>query len=340
MVDLFSKIMSAILSVLVLLGFNFGVSENVSVEAAQMTVELQGNIVSVYLGYSQNEDLWSEPVLFGNTNPTLSKHEVKNTDFIDLFFKKNICETYVYKLSNEGYLTISAIYTDKDGNKTQSTKSITYGEPQAPEIPSLSTVTSRVLLYNTVYNKSKREDDLRGVGKVEINSITVDGNVNNSVTKVVNTIFEDTESDLPLPPFSDSNKGLKSSLKKEDIRSSSWQYNDDGTLTLTLYPKKVTNSERFEDSQGKLFNVADSVNGQKFIDEISSVGFYQGNYESNATRIADGGYCEIRFDIYSKSIITAKYVLKEKINLKHTNILTMKDKTFAVDYTYTMSYPC
>lgn len=196
---------------------------------------------------------------------------------------------------------------------------------------------------------------LVGEEKLTIESILVDGQENAMLNNVVPGIVENlfTYNVYGLPPCNnrnpelDNNNDDATASEKYDFRTSYFTpedcqacnvvENSDGTITITIQPKKGSMSMRGGDSQGRFFEVLGDIGAT--VESISALSWASGTAEENVLVIYEGGTGVITIDPATKTVIAADYHMAVEVQANHANITVIKDKSGGVIISYDMHYP-
>lgn len=211
----------------------------------------------------------------------------------------------------------------------------TTAAPAADAAP--TTPAEIVAEYVKVYNTTKAAGTFKGHDAIQCDSVTIDGKENSMVKGVADGFMSASGTDMPLPPYSDDNPCNECLTTADDIATAEYKDNGDGTATIKLVPKSVTKSVKFQDAQGKMFNVMEDV--APTLASVSVLTWSEGDANSNVVLTSDGGYCEVTYNKETKMMTAATYVLVTKADVQHANVLVLKDKSATAQFTYTMSYP-
>lgn len=192
-------------------------------------------------------------------------------------------------------------------------------------------------VYAEVYNTTKATGTFTGKNSMECPSIMVDGKDNAALKKIAGPIMASNDTGFQLPPHTDSNPGNECVLTPADIKEATYNDNGDGTATIKLTPVSTTGSKRFEDAQGKMFNVMEDI--APTVAKIPGLSWTEGDAYSNVKLITEGGYAEVTFNKDTKMMTKAEYVLITIADVQHANILFLKDKSAQATFKYTESFP-
>lgn len=190
---------------------------------------------------------------------------------------------------------------------------------------------------------------LVGDEKLKITNVLVDGKensiINNLVPSIVDSIF--TTGVYGLPPctsreqqYDNDENGdslLTSRIKPEDIENCSVADNGDGTITLTLIPKKCDMSRRGMDAQGKMFNALGAID--KTVDSIDVLSWASGSTSENCLVTYENGTAIVKIDTNSEKIVEADYDMKVTVTVNHANVLVIKDKSASLTVDYIQHFP-
>lgn len=205
------------------------------------------------------------------------------------------------------------------------------------ELSSTSPKEDIVAEYIKVYNTTKATGTFTGKDSMTCDSVTIDGSENGTVKNLADKFMTANGTNLQLPPYSDTDEGKECKTTAADIDKAEYTDNGDGTATIKLFPASVTNSRKFSDAQGNMFNVMEDV--ASALANISVLKWSEGDANSNVVLTSGGGYCEVTYDKASKMMTKAEYVLITTADVKHANILFLKDKSAVAQFTYVMSFP-
>ena len=200
-----------------------------------------------------------------------------------------------------------------------------------------STTAEIIAEYAKVYNTTKKAGTFLGHDTMSCESVLVEGKENGLIKSAADKFMAASGTDMPLPPYTDDNPGNECLLTADDVTSATYKNNGDGTATITFVPKDVTNSKRFEDPQGKVFNVMQDL--AKTMEGIPVVSWAQGDANSNVIMTMKEGHVEVTYNIDTKMMTKADYVLVTYADVTHINVLMVKDKSGQAKFVYTMSYP-
>lgn len=207
------------------------------------------------------------------------------------------------------------------------------------ELSSSSSKEDIVAEYIKVYNTTKATGTFTGHDAMTCDSVQLDGSENSAVKKIADGMMNSNGTDMQLPPYSSDNPATECLITADDVDSATYTDNGDGTATIKIVPKSVTNSKHFEDPQGKMFNVMEDV--ASTVDSISVLSWAKGDTASNVNLITEGGYAEVTYDKETKMMTKADYVLVTIADVQHASIkmLLLNDKSAKATFTYTMSFP-
>ncbi len=203
----------------------------------------------------------------------------------------------------------------------------------------------------TVDGKPQTMYKLLGGETLEIKNLLIEGKANPALDKTVGSLagsqFKSEAKGLP-PNGGNSPENDKSpdgsivytdsAFTGEDIQNCNVKDNNDGTITIQIQPKKVTNAKEKADSQGKFFNVLGDVPG--IVDELGIVTFTTGSVTDNVIVDYDGGYGTIVIDTATGEIVKADYLENIHISITHANAFgIVKDKSASLDIVYNTQAP-
>lgn len=210
-------------------------------------------------------------------------------------------------------------------------------QPSA-ELSSSSSKADIVAEYIKVYNTTKAAGTFTGHDTMTLTSVKIDGSENETVKKLAAGVVKADAKDMQLPPYTDSDPAKECLITEADISTATYTDNGDGTATIKLVPIACTNSKRFQDAQGKMFNVMEDVKGT--LEGISLISWAQGDADSNVTLSCDGGYAEVTYDKASKMMTKADYTLITIADVQHANVsFIIKDKSATATFDYKMLFP-
>lgn len=277
--------------------------------------------------------------------------------------KKEECN-YFFSAMHNAQVAISDGSWKEDVNPSSDSESTmnafkagTYGNVE------FKTAEDLVKYYVSAYDKTKAEtavytdadgDDqtfyaMLGSEKLTVGSILVDGKENSIINNLVPTIVDNLFSAnvYGLPPCTNRNPELDidesnqvfltSRLTVEDIESCSAIDNNDGTITLTLVPKKCEMSHRGMDAQGKMFNALGAID--KTVDSIDVLSWASGSTAENCLVTYENGTAVAKIDTASQKIVEADYDMKVTVSVNHANVLVLKDKSASLIIDYVQHFP-
>lgn len=211
-------------------------------------------------------------------------------------------------------------------------------ESSGAELSASSSKADIVAEYVKVYNTTKATGTFTGHDTMELTSVKIDGNENATVKKLAAGVVKADAKDMQLPPYTDADPGKECLITEADISSATYTDNGDGTATIKLVPIACTNSKRFQDAQGKMFNVMEDVKGT--LANISLISWAQGDADSNVTLSCDGSYAEVTYDKNTKMMTKADYTLITIADVQHANVsFIVKDKSATATFDYKMLFP-
>lgn len=217
----------------------------------------------------------------------------------------------------------------------------TAGEtPAAPSGNATPTTTEEIVAeYVKVYNTTKAAGTFTGKNSMECPSIMVDGKDNSALKKIAEPLLATKDTGFQLPPHTDSDPGNECLLTAADVKEATYNDNKDGTATIKIVPVATTNSKRFQDAQGKMFNVMEDLGPT--VAKIPGLSWSEGDETTNVKLITDGGYAEVTYNIDTKMMTKAEYVLITIADVQHANVnlLFLKDKSAQATFKYTESFP-
>lgn len=212
-------------------------------------------------------------------------------------------------------------------------------KPSGGELSSSSSKEDIVAEYIKVYNTTKKTGKFLGKDTMSLESVMIDGKDNDTIKKLAANIVKANARDMQLPPYTESNPGTECAITAADISTATYQDNGDGTATIKLVPISCTNSKRFEDAQGKMFNVMEDV--KSTVDGISLISWAEGDTDSNVTLTCDGSYAEVTYNKDTKEMTKADYTLITIADVQHASIklALLKDKSATATFNYKMLFP-
>lgn len=184
------------------------------------------------------------------------------------------------------------------------------------------------------------------------NNVLVEGNANKTINDlvpgIVNSIFSGGVNGLP--PSGNRNPELDkkttttgevdcrtSALTADDVLEANVKDNGDGTISITIQPKAVILSMPCEDSQGKFFNTLGDISST--VEQISVLSFSSGTINDNFVVDYKGGYGTVKINTSTNEIVEGDYEMRVHIDVKHANVLILKDKNASLDIIYTNHLP-
>ncbi len=224
-----------------------------------------------------------------------------------------------------------------DDSKEPASKPADDAKEPSGELSASSSVEDIVAEYVKVYNTTKATGTFTGKESMTCDSVSLDGSENGTLKNLAGKFMSANGTGYQLPPYSDADEGKECKTTAADIEKAEYKDNGDGTATIKLFPKSVTNSKRFADAQGNMFNVMEDV--ASALASVSVLKWSEGDANSNVTLTSGGGYCEVTYDKASKTMTKAEYVLITTAEVQHANVLMFKDKNATAQFTYIMSYP-
>lgn len=184
------------------------------------------------------------------------------------------------------------------------------------------------------------------------NKVLVEGNENKTINDLVPGIVDSMFSGgvNGLPPSGNRNPELDtkdttngpvdcrtSHLTADDVLEASVKENEDGTISITIQPKAVILSMPCEDSQGKFFNTLGDISS--VVESIDLLSFSSGTIDENFVVDYKGGYGTVKIDPSTNEILEGDYEMRVHIDVKHANVLVLKDKSASLDIIYTNHLP-
>jgi len=188
------------------------------------------------------------------------------------------------------------------------------------------------------------EDDLM------VESILIDGKenatINNLVPSIMGGLFSKQVNGLPPAKNRDPNLDVDDEgqdfktcyLVGEDLLDANVVDNGDGTITITMQPKKTEMSVPGKDAQGHVFSTLGDIGPT--VSQISVVSFAQGDYTENIKVTYMGGTAVVKIDTASKKIVEAEYTELANVAVTHVNITVIKDKNASLSIKYWQKFPC
>lgn len=189
-----------------------------------------------------------------------------------------------------------------------------------------------------------------GTETLAVENLLVEGKssdmINKLVPSILKSVFHGSSNGLPpsggREPSSDTrNDGkfdcTKSLLTADDVLAANVKDNGDGTITITIQPKAVILSMPGEDAQGKFFNSLGDISS--VVESISVLSFSSGTIDENFVVDYKGGTGVVTIDTKTKEIVSADYVMKVHIDVKHANVSVLKDKSASLDIVYENQFP-
>ena len=172
--------------------------------------------------------------------------------------------------------------------------------------------------------------------------------INKAVPGVVSSLFSGGVNGLP--PSGNRNPEIDtkettngvvdcrtSALTPDDVLAANIKENEDGTVTITIQPKAVILSMPCEDAQGRFFNTLGDISS--VVNSIDMLSFSSGTIDENFVVDYKGGTGTIKIDPKTGEIIEADYEMRVHIDVKHANVLVLKDKSASLDIIYTNHLP-
>lgn len=211
----------------------------------------------------------------------------------------------------------------------------TTAAPAADAAP--STTEEIVAEYAKVYNTTKAAGTFKGHDTMVCEYVKVDGSEVSAIKSLADSLLTANGTDMPLPPYSDDNPSMECLITAADVQEATYKDNGDGTATIKIVPKEAVNSKKFQDSQGKMFNVMEDV--ASALASVKQITWSEGDANSNTTLTTKDGYAEVTYDKETKMMTKADYVLVTYADVVHANVFFFKDKAASLKCVYTMSYP-
>lgn len=255
--------------------------------------------------------------------------------------------------------------TDAEGTANEDTAVIDAFVPNTYGGKEFKTVDDVVNYYVECYNytktltasytengEAKTYYKLVAEEKLVPSNVLVEGKankiINDLVPGIVDGIFKGGVNGLPPSgnrnpdlDTKDTTKGSfdcrKSALTPEDVLAANVKDNGDGTITITIQPKAVILSMPCEDAQGRFFNTLGDISS--VVNSIDVLSFSSGTIDENFVVDYKGGTGVIKINTSTNEIVEADYEMKVHIDVKHANVLVLKDKSASLDITYTNHLP-
>lgn len=196
---------------------------------------------------------------------------------------------------------------------------------------------------------------LLGDEKLSIGDVMIDGSANAVINKLVPGIVDGmfAANTYGLVPCYNRDPNLDNNLEDDmrkadhdfresgitadDILAANVTDNQDGTITMVIQPKAAQMSTRGDDSQGRFFEVLGDIGAT--VSSISVLSFAQGTPEENIKVNYKGGTVTVTINTATKEITAADYNMLVDIAVNHANVAVIKDKSAALQITYTNHYP-
>lgn len=196
---------------------------------------------------------------------------------------------------------------------------------------------------------------LLGDEKLSIGDVMIDGSANAVINKLVPGIVDGmfSANTYGLVPCYNRDPNLDNNLEDDmrkadhdfresgitadDILAANVTDNQDGTITMVIQPKAAQMSTRGDDSQGRFFEVLGDIGAT--VSSISVLSFAQGTPEENIKVNYKGGTVTVTINTATKEITAADYNMLVDIAVNHANVAVIKDKSAALQITYTNHYP-
>lgn len=208
----------------------------------------------------------------------------------------------------------------------------------APAVSADPATTEEIVAeYVKVYNTTKATGTFLGKSSMECASVKINGKEQGALKTLAGSIITSNGTDQPLMPYKDDNPGNECLVTPADVASATYKNNGDGTATIKIIPKGTVNDKIFEGAQGKFFNVMEDVGSA--LANISVISWAEGDANSNTTLTTDGGYAEVTYNIESKMMTNATYVLITNASVEHCNVTFFKDQAGEAQFVYTVTYP-
>lgn len=207
--------------------------------------------------------------------------------------------------------------------------------PAADKAP--STTEEIVAEYAKVYNTTKATGTFVGHDAMECPSIILDGKDNSMLKGIAGQFITANGTNQQLPPYSDDNPAKECLITAADVQEATYRDNGDGTATIKIVIKETKNSKKFQDSNGKMFNVMEDLAGT--LAGIPVLTWSEGDANSNVTLTNKDSYAEVTYNKETKMMTKADYVLTTVADVVHANVAIFRDKSAQATFVYTMTYP-
>lgn len=195
--------------------------------------------------------------------------------------------------------------------------------------------------YIKAYNKTKATGTFLGKNeKVTISNIMIKNKPNAALEKIINGIINaawENETNMQLPPYTDTNKFVECMLTADDIESASMVKNSDGTVTVTLVPKAEEKPIAGKGPQGRAFNVFEGIDTT--MEDMNASFTDGGNLDKNLSLYYSGGTITATFDPSTYVISSATYIMDMKISVINTKFYGIKMSQASLDLEYKMMFP-
>lgn len=190
-----------------------------------------------------------------------------------------------------------------------------------------------------------------GEESLDISNLLVEGKSNDIINKLVPGIVGKLFSGgvNGLSPSGNRNPELDKRGDKEEFDCTTLQFtaddvlaanvkdNGDGTITITIQPKRAILAMPGQDPQGRFFNVLGDISS--VVDSIDPLTFSQGTVNDNFIVDYKGGTGTITINTKTKEIVAADYIMLVHIDVQHANVAVLKDKRASLDITYEVKFP-
>lgn len=233
--------------------------------------------------------------------------------------------------------TTAAPAADSGSDSTTAAPAASDSTTAAPAADAAPTTPAEIVAeYAKVYNATKAAGAVKGSDALQCDKVVLEGSENSMLKGIADGFMSANGTDMKLMPYSDDNPANECLISADDIATAEYKDNGDGTATIKLVPKGVKSSVKFQDAQGKMFNVMEDIAGT--LASISVISWSEGDANSNVVLTSDGGYCEVTYNKETKLMTGATYVLVTTADVTHCNVAIFKDKSASAQFTYTVTY--
>lgn len=211
--------------------------------------------------------------------------------------------------------------------------------------------TKTLMADYTENGEAKTYYKMVGEETLDISNLLVEGKSNDIINKlvpgIVGSLFSGGVNGLS--PSGNRNPDLdqrgdngefdctKLQFTADDTLAANVKDNGDGTITITIQPKRAILAMPGQDPQGRFFNVLGDISS--VVESIDALSFSQGTIDENFVVDYKGGTGTITIDTKTKEIIAADYIMLVHIDVQHANVAVLKDKKAALDITYEVKFP-